>query len=273
MLGLPTDRPQRIHQCKSCGYRTLRPYFTEGELRDLYSDHYFTGHTDTRAHGATGSEVDYELTAADRLPKFRATLDLILRHVPSARSILDVGAATGDFLNLARERGLEPTGVELSAHAAAIAQARNNLQLFVGHLDDFRSTRKFDAIHLNHVLEHFPDPKAAVQILALLLSRDGVIYVEVPFQFNIAERAKFQVTRSAAPFTISSIHHSTFFTPSTLTALFALVQMRPIHLRVFDTSRYPARTPLQRAKRVAWQVLSWLDQGVFIEAIFARGSR
>ena len=269
ILGLPFDRPQRVYECVHCGYRMLSPYFTEEEIRALYGDHYFTGETDARAHGATGFAVDYEVFAADRMPKFAATLDSILRHAPGARSILDVGAATGDFLNLARQRGLEPAGVELSAHAATIAKDRHNLDLFVGRLEDFQTARQFDAIHLNHVLEHFPDPKAIVRILARLLSRDGVIYVEVPFQFNIAERAKFQLTRSSAPFTISSIHHSTFFTPSTLAALFAPVQMRAVHLRVFDRSRYPARTPLQRAKRLAWEMLSWLDQGVFIEAIFA----
>jgi hypothetical protein len=92
----------------------------------------------------------------------------------------------------------------------------------------------------------------------------------VPYQFNIVECMKFHLSGSGPPFTISSLHHSTFFTPSTVTALFALVQMMPVHLRVFDRSRYPARTPMQRAKRLAWKMLSWLDQGVFIEGVFAR---
>src|SRR5688572_21794289 len=79
ILGLPFDRPQRVHQCDSCGYRTLAPYLSEEEVRNLYGDHYFTGETDARALGATGFAVEYEVFAAERMPKFRATLDLILR--------------------------------------------------------------------------------------------------------------------------------------------------------------------------------------------------
>ncbi len=271
MLGLPSDCPFHVHECPSCRYRFLHPYLSIEELRDLYGSHYFTGETDgDRRDGTVGSSVDYNALAEERIPKFRASLDLIQQHAPGARTILDVGAATGDLLALAKERGLEPAGVELSAHAAAVAKARHGLDLFVGRLEDFPVTHSFDVIHLNHVLEHFVDPREAVRRLEALLAPTGVVYIEVPYQFNWGERVKHRLARTRPPFTVWSIHHPVFFTPSTVVRLFERVGLRPRTLRVFDRARYPAATPVQIAKRLAWQALSQVGEGTFIEAVFAR---
>jgi 2-polyprenyl-3-methyl-5-hydroxy-6-metoxy-1,4-benzoquinol methylase len=120
------------------------------------------------------------------------------------------------------------------------------------------------------VLEHFPHPNPAVERLFGLLSPNGIIYIKVLFQFYVMERVKFLLAESAPAFSVSSIHHASFFKPSTVTSLFVRTGMQPRLLRIFDKTRYPAETFRQRGKRRVWQALSWFGEGLFIEATFGR---
>jgi SAM-dependent methyltransferase len=97
------------------------------------------------------------------------------------RTILDVGCGTGFALDVARDRGLQTFGVELTPSAADETRSRGHtvFSVLLHDLDsDWES--QFDLISLNQLLEHVPDPVALVKDCIRLLSPRGVIAIAVP---------------------------------------------------------------------------------------------
>jgi 2-polyprenyl-3-methyl-5-hydroxy-6-metoxy-1,4-benzoquinol methylase len=272
MLALNENSKCAVQQCTQCKFMFLHPYLSSSELERLYSKSYFTGKSDyNETTIAPDISMDYESQfAAMRMRKFSDTLDLLIHHRPNAKTVLDVGAATGEFLALCKDRGMTPTGIELSAYASGRAKEKFGLEFHSSRLEDFRTDEKFDLIHLNHVLEHFADPRAVVQVLNRILSDDGLIYIEVPFQFNVIERTKQKLGLWKKQFDIFSVHHPIFFRPATLRKLFHEQQMNCTLIRVFQWTRYPTRGLADHLKRLCWLALSFAGQGIYIEAIFEK---
>lgn len=102
------------------------------------------------------------------------------RHKAKGK-LLDVGCATGDFLNAMARRGWEVWGVEVNPHAAAYARERFGLRVFQRELAeaDFLP-HYFDAITFWDALEHLPDPIAALARARALLREDGLLVISLP---------------------------------------------------------------------------------------------
>lgn len=92
-------------------------------------------------------------------------------------NVLDIGAGTGDFLRIARNRGWETDGVEPNPMARGLAREKQ-LVLKSG-MEDVDGA-SFDAITLWHTLEHIPDLDAQIGAMLNCLNEDGIIVVAVP---------------------------------------------------------------------------------------------
>jgi len=107
-----------------------------------------------------------------------------LRNVIGSKSpgvLLDVGCGTGDFLSVAESLGWQTWGIEASSFAAEIARARSQARIINAYLADTDLPEGyFDVIHASHVIEHLPDPLAAIIQLRSALKEEGCILVEVP---------------------------------------------------------------------------------------------
>jgi 2-polyprenyl-3-methyl-5-hydroxy-6-metoxy-1,4-benzoquinol methylase len=265
ILSLPETIPQRVRKCRSCGFIFLGPYLTEAEVEALYAGSYFSGEGNDLSEG---SGLDYEQECArTRLEKFSRTLDDLLALKPNAKSVLDVGAATGEFLHLARERGLKVSGIELSTWASERAAEKYGLHFSNEPFEQYQAKDSFDLIHASHVLEHFPDPNVAAAKVKELLSRECLAYIEVPYQFNAAESLAGKAGAWKRPFSTLSLHHPSFFTPATLRTLFQEHGLKPKSLKCFNWDRY-GEAPTNRSKKLARTFLKLIGQGQIIEGIF-----
>jgi 2-polyprenyl-3-methyl-5-hydroxy-6-metoxy-1,4-benzoquinol methylase len=104
-------------------------------------------------------------------------LNLINSYQPSKGLILDIGAGTGDFLNVAQNVGWKTVGVEPSDKAKAIA--KNKGVSFVENTSELES-HTFDVISMWHVLEHVPNLEEQIKELKRLLKPSGTLIVAVP---------------------------------------------------------------------------------------------
>jgi len=268
MLSLPDNLPHRVRKCRTCGFLFLGPYLNEREIEALYSGSYFSG---AEQGDVDGSGLDYETDCAQtRVGKFARSLDDLLRLKPDARSVLDVGAATGEFLELAQQRGLEVHGIELSQWASERAFEKYGMRFSNEPFESFAPGRRYDLIHASHVLEHFPSPRLAAAKVAELLAPGGLAYIEVPYQFNAAEALAARLGLWKRPYSTFSLHHPNFFTPATLCALFEADGLRLKSLQCFNWDRY-GEAPTSAPKRVARQFLKTIGQGQIIEGIFQHG--
>lgn len=272
MLNLPGNCEPEVFICPSCGARYLWPYISGKQLEAIYGKSYFTG-LQEREDGLEipSSNSDYESEFAEaRLGKFDATVLMLLAQHPNAKNILDIGAATGDFLALAKKRGLLVSGIELSSYASAKAKAKYGFVFHETGITEYQGEEKYDLIHMNHVFEHFEFPHQALNRIAALLNPNGLVYVEVPFQFNLLEVIKYRLTTRRKDFDVFSLHHPIFYTPATLKRIFEDHGFSCIKLNVFEWSRYPTSGITSQLKRLMWFAASLVGQGIVIEAVFEK---
>jgi SAM-dependent methyltransferase len=102
-------------------------------------------------------------------------LRTVAKHA-AGRRLLDVGCATGDFLEAGRAAGFEVEGLELSTWSCAVARQRG-LTVHQEPLSSFAQTHtaQFDVVSLIGVIEHFPDPKAEMDNLSKLVRPGGLL--------------------------------------------------------------------------------------------------
>ena len=172
-------RGREIHgySCGNCGIIFLSPQPTSDELKQLYSAEYFEG-GDFRC-GHEGSAFAQE--TLDHLVS-EHTLDEIQALMPNGK-LLEVGCASGAFLNAARKRGYDVEGVELSEDASRIAREKFGIQVFQGDLLDARfDNGAFDVVYMGDVIEHLPDPLATLAELHRIIRPGGLLALELPSQ-------------------------------------------------------------------------------------------
>lgn len=102
---------------------------------------------------------------------------LIFKMNGSVGTLLDVGAGTGEFLKVAKEKSWKVQGMEPS-YAAANLSAQKGIEL-KSSLEDFRGSR-FDVVSLWHVLEHIPNLEETIAHLSELVKPDGCLIIAVP---------------------------------------------------------------------------------------------
>lgn len=123
-----------------------------------------------------------ELTAAMRL----ATLERL--GIRTGR-FLDVGAAGGYLVECATRAGFDARGVEISEHAVAVASRVVPGKVHQGTLETLDlDPGSLDVVTLFDVLEHLPDPEAALARLAGWLAPGGFIAVTTPDVDSLSAR-------------------------------------------------------------------------------------
>ncbi len=177
----------------------------EGKSISKYyeSDHYIS-HTDNRS-----SLIDriYQWVRSYTL---KQKLQLINSFNTNEKSILDVGAGTGDFLNVCQSGGWKVNGVEPNNGARSIAE--NKLACTIHSDLSVLKDVEFDVISLWHVLEHVPDLNETMRELQERLKPKGKLIIAVPnhksydaLYYN-AFWAAYDVPRHCWHFSQSSMH-------------------------------------------------------------------
>jgi SAM-dependent methyltransferase len=106
---------------------------------------------------------------------------MVERAAPGRGRFLDVGCATGNFLDTMRRAGWQVQGVEPDEAAAAYARERLGLPVFTGRLEQAAlPAGAFDAATLWDVLEHVHAPRAVLAELARIIRPGGVLLLALP---------------------------------------------------------------------------------------------
>jgi SAM-dependent methyltransferase len=115
----------------------------------------------------------YEVEEEGQRATARDALGRIERHLASRGRLLDYGCWVGFLASEADRRGWVVTGLEPSRWAAERARSRG-----VDVVEDPEGP--FDAIAMGDVIEHLPDPGAALERMASLLGPRGVLWIATP---------------------------------------------------------------------------------------------
>lgn len=100
------------------------------------------------------------------------------------KELLDIGCATGAFLNEARKKGYEAWGFDFNGEAVRISKEQYGLKNTY-HMDieafcrNF-SHKRFDAISCFDVLEHLDDPNQFISRIKSILKPGGYVALSIP---------------------------------------------------------------------------------------------
>lgn len=163
----------RYVRCERCHAARLDPLPTIEDQRQRFGRPYFEG-------GERDGYVDYEADEALHRRNALDRLGVLARERPGEPgAVLDVGCATGYFLDEARKAGWSVAGVEVSAWARAEACGRFGLEVHPTLASALASgAGRFDAVTFFQVLEHMADPLSALRNARALLKPHGVLVVE-----------------------------------------------------------------------------------------------
>lgn len=154
-------------RCEQCGTTYINPVPGEEELQVLYDASGQLVHGDSR-------RIDLDFKPS----RYRREEEVL--SVRSGR-LLDVGCATGSFLNRAQELGFdEAVGIDISLPDIEYAR-RRGYNVYRG---DFRSlsleSESFDVVTCWATLEHVRDPLAFCRESFRVLKPGGLIALSVP---------------------------------------------------------------------------------------------
>ncbi len=103
--------------------------------------------------------------------------------------LLDVGCALGFFLKVARDRGWETTGVEVSLFAVEWATKNLGLNILAGsYLEVDFPPETFDVVTFFFVAEHFKDVEKVIEKTHTILKKGGIIVLALPNRGGISYR-------------------------------------------------------------------------------------
>ena len=141
------------------------------ELPSYYKSEDYISHTDS-----SKSLFDKAYQSVKKMMLVQK-LKLINSFATEEKTILDIGAGTGDFLQYISKHNWRVSGVEPNEKARNLAKSKN-LNL-LRDLSSFNN-EKFDVITLWHVLEHIPNLKEQIEQFHHLLKPNGVLVIAVP---------------------------------------------------------------------------------------------
>lgn len=193
-----------------------------------------------------------------------------LRACPGGR-LLDVGCGSGEWLAKMRDLGWQVSGLDFDTQAVAVA-TRRGLQVTQGPLEAQRyPDESFDAITLNHVIEHVPDPVATLAECRRILKRGGQLMLFTPNSASLGHLLFKKSWRGLEP-----PRHLHLFCPNSMRAGLSRAGFSHFDVRTVNSRylwRYSVRLWAHRAEpghrmplrlKVAPQLLATVEQAMLV---------
>jgi 2-polyprenyl-3-methyl-5-hydroxy-6-metoxy-1,4-benzoquinol methylase len=178
---------------------------------------------------------------------FAQLLDLAGQRKPVGR-LVDIGCGPGLLLNLARQRGYEVKGCDISPWATQYARDRG-LDVWTGDLASAGyASKQFDVAIVNHTLEHVPAPRQFLEEVQRILAPEGVVLVGVPNYASLMSSLMRERWAGLLP-----DQHLWHFTPKTLNLI---LQRAGCHVEKITVEPYVHRHP-NKLKAGVLRILGW----------------
>lgn len=193
----------RLMHCQKCQLVWLNPQPIPDDIGKLYSA-YFTHHKSNKEpkricggfrkfvrDSILQQSYKYKVEGANnavglifsRIGFFKEIAGSGVRWIEAKENgrLLDVGCGDGSFLSSMKQLGWNVIGVEPDGKSVSIASEKFGLEVFHGSLERAKFPDKhFDAITMNHVIEHVPNPIELLAECVRVLKPGGKIMVATP---------------------------------------------------------------------------------------------
>jgi 2-polyprenyl-3-methyl-5-hydroxy-6-metoxy-1,4-benzoquinol methylase len=207
-----------MEKCPNCEARRFTTVYTGREYSLLRCNQ--CGLVVKHVEGLTAQAVQglqdqvYYDTGRLQLPvTFRVASERLelLRQFASGGRLLEIGCATGEFLDFARHAGFDVMGVDASRTYCDCATARG-LDVRLGRLEDLDlAPGSLDVVAMFHLIEHLQNPADTLSRVHDLLAPGGKVIIVTP-NLEAATDRMFGFSRP----NFHQPDHLLFFSPETL---------------------------------------------------------
>jgi len=196
-----------VVRCRACGLLYQSPRPEEAELAGMYDEKYYTG------AGAKPGDYTYA-DEREKEPEVRlksaARLARIETYVKPGR-VVEPGCSFGTFLDEARRRGWDPSGVDVSEVAVRFCRDERKIPVHLGAFEtaplEPGSAR---LVHMSEVIEHLPHPRTVIRRCREILEPGGLLVVGTANADSLARRLR------GARWGYYMPGHVVYFSPATL---------------------------------------------------------
>ena len=237
-------------QCSACELTFVHPVPTAAEIAKCYETDFFTGNESV-------GYVDFDREQRWRQMNYRHDVTKMQRFMkPGPARILDVGCATGTFLDVCPAEW-DKYGLEVSQYAGEVAKKTYGDHIQITTLDKaVYPENYFDVAVLWETINHMIDPSGDLQRVHRALKPGGIMALSVGDASSFLARVMGKYWYHVTP-----PIHIYYFTPGTLRNMFDRIGFEMVAVehagkrvdlatsfeRVRDTTSSPLLTRVCRA--------------------------
>jgi 2-polyprenyl-3-methyl-5-hydroxy-6-metoxy-1,4-benzoquinol methylase len=234
----------KVVRCSDCGLVFNDLFLTDHHKRSIYDDF--------------GSEFElpvYETLAEVYRVQFETYISLIEEFTTPGR-LLDIGCAVGYFLKVARARGWQARGIDISAPAVAYARDTFGLPVQQTTLREACFPDKlFDVITMWDTIEHLDDPLQELLEVNRISENEGILVIKTPNEnglFKRGARFVYLLSGGLVKFHLSFLYypaHLYSFSEQTLTVLLKKAGYEVLAVRAEMSDRLIISERIRRSQR------------------------
>lgn len=175
---LVTKGKFKVVKCLGCGLTYTNPREAEKKNLNLYSGKYFhiQDFNDKNIRGYRSYEKDKKFHKQYFVEKLK-----LIENLKGSARILDIGCALGFFLEVAKENGFSPYGIDISPYAVSYASKKFMGRVFCKRIEEAGFKKNyFDAVTLFQTIEHFDNPLGSLKKINTLLKKGGLVILATP---------------------------------------------------------------------------------------------
>jgi 2-polyprenyl-3-methyl-5-hydroxy-6-metoxy-1,4-benzoquinol methylase len=193
-------------RCKRCGMVYAVPRFKREINKEIHSQKIYEDHY---KHKVIPS-IDYR-----RNILARRKYEQIMQFFKKPARVIDIGCGLGEVLSVFKENGWDCTGVDFNEFVIDYAKKNFRLKIIKQDIFDMTVQSQYDLVMLWGVIEHVYEPGLLLQKCNSLLSKDGLLLIEVPSADSLLVRY-CEVTGEEAYRTFESARHIMLFSQRSL---------------------------------------------------------
>jgi len=224
-------------KCDNCNLIQISPLLTDADYSKLYA-------------------VEYHEEFYSKEKDYSKKINVI-KEFAKSNKFLDYGCGNGYLAKNMSKNGFEACGVDYDSNL--VEQLNNNVteaHFFIAEEFWKNNNQKFDVIHLGDVLEHITNPIEITLKLKSLLSKNGVMVVEGPLEYNsniaFYSRQFLNWIKSKVNPTLIADHkpyHVVFSNNKNQLAFFNSLDFEKIHYKIYEKA-WPYIGEINKVKSV-----------------------